>query len=423
LKGGGNIIYTQQLAKISRRPYLSLHGPVSEERFGKMPTAAHLLRKIEPVDCGVDCESVLQRFRYDRMLAVVPVVNQTYRPVALIDRKEYIEFFSKLYAREVFGRRNIIDFIKHGDYPCHEPIVVDQHCSISDVARIILKRGMQHMVTGFVVTSEGIYLGVAEGQTLLKSITQRRQDELLRFNAELEMRVNARTAELESANKQLESFSYTIAHDMRAPARAMNGYSAMLLELNEGKLDQKSVEYLRRVIAGSRRMADLIDDLLGLARLSRQEMRRELCNLSEIANDIIHSLSHANPERQVNVTIQPDMNVSADSGLMRSLLDNLLGNAWKYTSKSSAATIEFDASHHDGTTVYRIRDNGAGFDMQYAHKLFEPFQRLHHAKEFEGTGIGLATAKKIVQRHNGRVWIEGALNAGVTASFTIGQST
>jgi light-regulated signal transduction histidine kinase (bacteriophytochrome) len=180
--------------------------------------------------------------------------------------------------------------------------------------------------------------------------------------------------------------------------------------------------YLRRVIAGSRRMADLIDDLLSLARLSRQQMQWEVCDLSEIANGIVQSLAQANPERRVSVTIQPDKSVTADPGLMRSLLDNLLGNAWKYTSKVSSASIEFQVHQREAATIYCIKDNGAGFDMQYAHKLFEPFQRLHHAKEFEGTGIGLATVRKIVQRHNGSVWIEGALNKGVSAYFTIGQN-
>ncbi|NBR29616.1 MAG: hypothetical protein EBT83_14580 [Betaproteobacteria bacterium] len=227
-------------------------------------------------------------------------------------------------------------------------------------------------------------------------------------------------ADLEIANSELNSFSYTIAHDMRAPVRAINGFSEMVLKNNEGRLDAASVGHLKRVVAGSRHMGALIDDLLNLARLSRQEMRRQTFSLSDTAERVAAALAGAQPQRTVAVVIQPQMDANADPGLVRAVLDNLIGNAWKFTGRTAAPKIEIGARDGGGSAVYFVRDNGAGFDMQYAHKLFAPFQRLHHAEEFDGTGIGLATVKKIVQRHGGRVWIESAVGAGTTVYFTLG---
>ncbi len=249
----------------------------------------------------------------------------------------------------------------------------------------------------------------------------RAADNLARLNAELETRVARRTAELEAANRELNSFSYTIAHDMRAPVRAINGFSELVLQANAEKLDEKSVQQLRRVVAGSRHLSQLIDDLLNLARLSRQEMARRPIDLSEAAAAVLNTLAEAQPARAVAVAIEPAMIADGDPGLMRAALENLIGNAWKYTAKVAPARIEIGTTVEQGTTVYRIRDNGAGFDMKYAHKLFAPFQRLHHGNEFEGTGIGLATVRKIIERHGGRIWIDSAVNAGTTVSFTLGE--
>jgi len=261
---------------------------------------------------------------------------------------------------------------------------------------------------------------LAVGTTTNIDARKKADAELAELNAELELRVANRTADLEIANSELNSFSYTIAHDMRAPVRAINGFSEMVLRANEGKLDLLSVGHLKRVVAGSRHMGALIDDLLNLARLSRLEMRRQQFNLSETAGGVAASLAAAQPDRSVAVVIQPGLNANGDPGLVRAVLDNLLGNAWKFTGKCHAPNIEFGAIEQGGDAAFFVRDNGAGFDMQYAHKLFAPFQRLHHTDEFEGTGIGLATVKKIVQRHGGRVWIESALGSGTTVYFTLG---
>jgi PAS domain S-box-containing protein len=245
---------------------------------------------------------------------------------------------------------------------------------------------------------------------------------LVHVNAALEARVAGRTAELEAANKQLASFSYTVAHDLRTPLRAINGFSALVLETNQDKLSEASVGHLKRIHAGSVRMGDLIDDLLELTRLSRQEIRRHHINLSELAAAVAASLADAYPDRRVSVTIKPGLHAYADAGLMRIVLENLVGNAWKFTARADAPKIDVGAETRDGKTAFYVRDNGAGFDMQYAHKLFAPFQRLHHAQDFEGTGIGLATVKNIVQRHGGDIWLDSAVQQGTTAFFTIGDA-
>ena len=245
------------------------------------------------------------------------------------------------------------------------------------------------------------------------------QRELEQLNRELDQRVTARTADLTAANSELEAFSYSVAHDLRAPLRAINGYSALVLEAGEGKLDQALVDDIKRVRAASKRMGEVVDDLLNLTRLSRQEMQWREFDLSKLAASVVASLTEAHPERDVPVTIQPGMNTNGDFGLMRAVLENLIGNAWKFTAKTGAARIKIGAEQRDGQTVYYVRDNGAGFDMKYAHKLFAPFQRLHRSDEFEGTGIGLATVKKIIQRHGGKIWIESAVNLGTTVFFSI----
>ncbi len=248
----------------------------------------------------------------------------------------------------------------------------------------------------------------------------RAEDELARLNAELETRVVSRTAELEAVNRELSDFSYTIAHDLRTPLRAINGFTSMVIAENADKLDAASAGYLQRVLAGSTRMGQLIDDLLNLARLSRQPLQCESFDLGKLADHAAAVLSEAEPGRRVDFVLRPEMTAYGDPGLLQVVMDNLIGNAWKFTAKTAAARIEAGSERRDGETAYFVRDNGAGFDMQYSHKLFAPFQRLHHVSEFEGTGIGLATVKKIISRHGGRIWADSVLNAGTTVYFTLG---
>ena len=259
---------------------------------------------------------------------------------------------------------------------------------------------------------------------VIEDISSRKQAEadLAQLNAELENRIAYRTEELEAANKELSAFSYTVAHDLRTPLRAINGYSSMALESGAGKFDATTEKQLQRVVAASARMGNLIDDLLNLARLSRQDMQLGPVDLSALALEVAAAISEAQPNPNVRVSVQPGMTAECDAGLVRALLQNLIGNAWKFSAKVTAPKIEVVAAVRDGCSVFSVADNGAGFDMQYAHKLFAPFQRLHHTSEFDGTGIGLATVKKIIQRHGGTVWIESALGAGTTVFFTLGAA-
>jgi PAS domain S-box-containing protein len=313
---------------------------------------------------------------------------------------------------------------RFSDRPAYmQPILNDERQTFASERKFLRKDGSTLWVNRTVslvrnATGKPLYfIRIIEDITARKSA----EAEISALNADLERRVAERTAELEIANRELNSFSYTVAHDMRAPVRAIHGFSEIVLKSSEGKLDESARGYLKRVVAGSLRMGALIDDLLDLARLSRQEMRRQDVNVTEMAAQIAAALAEAHPARGVAVTIQPGLIVNADPGLMRALLENLLGNAWKFTEKTQAARIEMGTDQRDGNSFYYVRDNGAGFDMQYAHKLFEPFQRLHHTNEFEGTGIGLATVKKIIQRHGGEVCIESKIDAGTTVFFALGQ--
>jgi PAS domain S-box-containing protein len=225
--------------------------------------------------------------------------------------------------------------------------------------------------------------------------------------------------ELESANKELESFSYTVSHDLRAPLRSLDGYSEALLEDYAGKLDDQGKKWLRNIRSSSVHMGQLIEDILGLSRVVRAELKFTKVDLSEIAQSQAAVLLEREPERKVEFVIAPGLEAVGDKNLIELVLQNLLGNAFKFTSKSQSASIEFGLVRQNGDRVFFIRDNGSGFDMKYLDKLFKPFQRLHSDKEYAGTGIGLATVQRIIQRHGGRVWAEGQVNRGATFYFTL----
>ena len=256
---------------------------------------------------------------------------------------------------------------------------------------------------------------------VVQDITTRRASEerIRNLNAELEQRVQERTSELEAANKELEAFSYSVSHDLRAPLRAIDGFSKMLQQDASSQLDEKSLRYLDRIRRGTERMGALIDDMLQLSRLSRAPMNRVEVDLSFMVRGALAELRAADPQRQVESLVAPDLKAGADATLLRAVLQNFVGNAWKYTSRRPKARIEFGAFDRDGERVFFIRDDGAGFDMAYADKLFGAFQRLHGADEFEGTGIGLATVQRVIHRHGGRVWAEAVVDRGATFFFTL----
>jgi len=226
-------------------------------------------------------------------------------------------------------------------------------------------------------------------------------------------------AQLEAANAELDAFAYSVSHDLRAPLRSLDGFSQALLEDWADRLDAQGTDYLQRVRSASQRMAQLIDDLLNLSHVTRAQMQVGPVDLSALAGGIATELRERDPSRQVEFAIAPALVVQADRGLMGVVLDNLLGNAWKFTGQRQRAHIEVGVTPHNSRPAYFVRDNGAGFDMTYADKLFGAFQRLHGSREFEGSGIGLATVQRIIHRHGGRVWAEAAPDRGATFYFTL----
>ena len=262
---------------------------------------------------------------------------------------------------------------------------------------------------------------------------QDQSKELQQHATRLEQRVAERTQELEhrnealrrnaaellAANDELDAFAYSVSHDLRAPLRSIDGFSQVLLEDYGAQLDEGGRDSLHRVRAASQRMATLIDDLLKLARVTRTEMRSERVDLSGMARDIVGEIQRTTPDRQVEFTIAPGLEAEGDAQLLRVVLDNLLRNGWKYTGKQPRPHVEFRAVDENGDRVFVIKDNGAGFDMKYADKLFGVFQRLHSSAEFEGTGVGLATVRRIINRHGGRIWAEAVVDQGATFYFTL----
>jgi len=257
---------------------------------------------------------------------------------------------------------------------------------------------------------------------IVQDISERKKSELLQreYNQQLEQEVQERTKELQVANSELESFCYSVSHDLRAPLRSIDGFSNALLEDFGKELPDEAKDYLSRVRSSSDRMGELINDLLDLSRVVRTEMYRADVDISAIASSILDELKADYPDRVVDVKVMPELIVQGDGRLLRTMLENILGNAWKFTARKENAQIEFGVQEIDDKQVFYVRDNGAGFDETYAHKLFEPFQRLHTNDEFDGTGIGLATVRRIIRRHAGDVWATGETAKGATVYFTLG---
>jgi len=250
---------------------------------------------------------------------------------------------------------------------------------------------------------------------------QRRDSALQKAQSELEQRVFERTSELVSANRELEAFSYSVSHDLRGPLDSLNGFTYVLLKQHGTKLDDQTRELIEHIRSSGKRMTDLIDDLLNLSRVTTSMMRAQKVDLAEMARSIIEELCRAEPDRKVEFIAPVVEEAYGDARLLRIVIENLLRNAWKYTSHHEHARIEFGRTTREGKTPYFVKDDGSGFDPRSADRLFKPFQRLHSTAEFPGSGIGLATVRRIIQRHGGDVWADGAIENGATFYFTLGS--
>jgi signal transduction histidine kinase len=262
-------------------------------------------------------------------------------------------------------------------------------------------------------------LNILEDIDLERNVRRQAEEQVRALNEDLEARVVQRTTALTLANQELEAFAYSVAHDLRAPLRAIDGFSQIILEDQREALDEDGLDALRRVREATQRMGFLIDDMLTLAHSTRGPIKIEPVDLSAIAESVVAELKQSDPARNVDVSIAGSAIGQGDSRLLRSVLENLLSNAWKFTSRIPNAAIRFSSESQGDDVIYRVQDNGAGFDMAFAHNLFLPFQRLHSPAEFPGNGIGLATVKRIMDRLGGKVWAEGSVSKGAIFYFTL----
>ena len=358
-------------------------------------------------------------FRSDQLLVVEPIRFEGKPIGSLLIRAD----LSELYARQ---RRyaGIVVVILAGSLLLAivmsrliEKTISRPILHLADTARAVSAQ-KDYSVRAVAEGRDEIGLLVVTFNEMLDQIARQNSD-LEEARADLERRVEARTHDLAAANKELEAFSYSVSHDLRAPLRAIDGFSNALLSRYGAQLDEQGRHYLERVRAGTLRMARLIDDMLGLARVGRRQLIRRRVNLSETAGAVATELATRPPARLVRLNIEKGLTIEADPDLLAIVLENLMGNAWKFTAKRGDACIEVGKRTDGAEAAFYVRDNGAGFDMAYADKLFGAFQRLHSDEDFEGTGIGLATVQRIVNRHGGRIWAEGEVGKGATFYFTL----
>lgn len=397
------------------------------------PPTAHMVMIVD-ITARKEAEEALRRSEADLRQAQAVAHVGSWRWDIQEDRLTWSDEMYRIYGipadQPVTSWQDIVHQLVHPDdrdrVLAANSAVVDQHDITPLEYRIIRPDGAVRVIWD--QTGEMNIDGKGRPASLIgvaMDITERKRAEeaLQTLNAELEERVRQRTAELEAANRELEAFSYSVSHDLRAPLRSIDGFTQAFLEDFGDAVPPEGREDLARVRRATQRMSALIDDLLSLARITRIALRAEKVDVSQLAGEVIQELRQEEPERDVQVDIEPSMTVTGDRAMLRIVMENLLGNAWKFTSRREHAHIVV------GTTVdsrhgpaFFVRDDGAGFDPRYGNKLFIPFQRLHTTEEFPGTGIGLATIQRVVRRHGGDVWAEGALDQGATFYFTIPES-
>jgi PAS domain S-box-containing protein len=341
----------------------------------------------------------------------------------IANRENFLELQQTDYLRyedlpleTAFGKTVEVEFVSNVYLVNHQRVI---QCNIRDISERKLAEGK---LLAAHAELKRLLIEADQSQRVLLSVIEDQkaaEDEIRNLNADLEERVRTRTAQLVVANTELESFAYSVSHDLRAPLRGIDGWSLAVMEDYYDMLDSQGKQYLEFIRADTQRMGRLIDDLLNLSRVTRAEINKEKVDLTAIARSILGRLQQAEPSRVVKIVLQPGLAGQGDPALMEIMLTNLLSNAWKFTSKSANALIEFGQIEKDGHPVFFLRDNGVGFDMAYARKLFGVFQRMHKESDFPGTGVGLATVQRIIHRHGGRIWVESQVNQGATFYFTL----
>jgi signal transduction histidine kinase len=297
--------------------------------------------------------------------------------------------------------------------------------SPADAARLQTYKGVLYVLLSAGVIYALLHVYHSRNQRSLEVVSQMAgalsasENALRLANQDLERRVAQRTLELEAANRELEAFVHAVSHDLRAPLRSVTGFSQALQDLSPAGLDDKSKHYIARIQEASQRMAELIDDLLDLSRIGQSQMVHQQVDLSRLATECGARIAERYPGRQVELTVEPGMTALGDLRLLRIAMENLLDNAWKYSARAAGATIAVGSELVDGERRFFVRDNGVGFDMAYAGKLFGPFQRMHTEAQFPGTGIGLVTVHRILARHGGRIWADATVDQGATFTFTL----
>ena len=378
----------------------------------------------------MDGYTLLRHWKADEQLREIPFVVYTATYTEPRDEKLALDlgadaFLLKPSEPEPFLARiqEVLGKHHYGDLADTRHAIVEEQVLLKEYSETLVRK----------LESKAVQLEQANRQLQAEIIERRRAEEAVcLLNEELEQRVRERTAELEAANQEISAFSFSVSHDLRAPLRSIDGFSKLIEDQCGAQLNEAGRSHFARVRAAARAMGGLIDDLMKLAKITRVEMRRSPVDMTALAREIADGLQRLEPERHVNCEIADGLCIEGDPQLIRLALENLLGNAWKFTGKRAVARIEFGrwkgacssagAEIDPGTPVYFVRDNGAGFDMAYAKKLFGAFQRLHTETEFEGTGIGLATVQRILNRHGGRIWAEAEVEKGATFYFAVQPS-